>query len=259
MRRALDEFYISGVSHNVSFLSAIMSHPRFQQGRLSTRFLEDESPGGFKLTHVSQNDPHLLTAIAGAIHVRVEERNRMISGQLPEVKSSVGHNWIVLVDDEQHAARVLPSEQGYTVMVHGERYEVVTDWNVSGPLFSATVNGAPMCVQVERAGLGYRLFHSGAAAHALVLPPRAAELYALMPVKRAPDLSRFLLSPMPGLLLSLHVREGEEVTSGQMLAIVEAMKMENVLRAKQAGVVAKILASPGESLSLGKPILEFAE
>jgi propionyl-CoA carboxylase alpha chain len=260
MQRALDAFFIEGVAHNISFLSAIMAHPRFQAGDLSTSFLTEEYPDGFHMRHVPADDPHLLTAVAAALHVRRQDRASRISGQLPGYGARVDENWIVLVNGEQHAVRVLPAEGeigGYDVWLHGEKLSVRSDWDPFQPLFHCTINGRPVCVQVIREQLGYRLFHGGAMAQAMVFQPRAAELYGLMPVKETPDVSRYLLSPMPGRLLSLHVKEGDVVGRGQLLAIVEAMKMENVLRAERDGRVQRVLVRPGANLTLGQTILEF--
>lgn len=143
-------------------------------------------------------------------------------------------------------------------MVDGNPVTLRTDWKIGEPLFRATVNGHHVCVQIDRQGAGYRLFHAGSRADALVLTRRGAELAALMPHKAPPDMSRFLLSPMPGLLVSVAVEEGQEVKAGEVLAVVEAMKMENVLRAERDGSISKIHAGPGASLAVDQVILEFA-
>jgi len=258
LQQSLDEFYISGIEHNIAFLTNLVTHPRFREGRLSTRFIEDEYPGGFKHSHIKRDDPHLLTAISAVIHQQLTDRDARITGQLPGIEQRVNRNWIVLVDEEQHAVRVKPGEDGgYDVILHGEAYSVRSLWTPGLPLFDGAVNGRRITLQVEIDGVGYRISHAGAVAQCLVFRPEVAKLYSLMPVKRPPDMSQYLLSPMPGLLLSLHVEEGDAVRAGQMLAIVEAMKMENVLRAGVDGVVAKIHAQPNDTLSTGQPILEF--
>ncbi len=258
MQQSLDEFYISGIEHNIAFLSNLVAHPRFQQGDLSTAFIEQEYPAGFHPNHIKRDDPHLLTAISAAVHQQLTERAAGITGQLPGRTRPVNRNWIVLVDEEQHAVRVTPDENGgYNVVLHGEGFAVRSDWSPGHPLFRGAVNGQRITVQVEPDGVGYLIRHAGAVARCLVLRPEVAKLYSLLPVRRAPDLSEYLLSPMPGVLLSLHVQEGDRVRAGQMLAIVEAMKMENVLRATQDDVVARCRAKPGDTLSAGQPILEF--
>jgi propionyl-CoA carboxylase alpha subunit len=258
MCQSLNGFYIQGVSHNVPFCSAIMLNERFRAGDLTTKFIDQEYPDGFEVSSLPPTDPHLLTAAAAAIQVRMTEREATISGQLAGHEATVGHNWIVVVNDEQHAVRVLPSEGGYDVSLLGELMHVTTEWTPDQPIFKAQVDGRAVIVQIQWERVGFRLFSTGAVADVLVLSPRAAELYQHMPVKQAPDMSQFLLSPMPGMLVSLHVKEGEAVRAGQMLAIIEAMKMENVLRADHDATVERILAEPGENLSLNKPIIEFA-
>jgi propionyl-CoA carboxylase alpha subunit len=282
MGQALDEFYISGIKHNIAFLTNLITHPRFKEGRLSTAFIDQEYPDGFQPNHIKRDDPHLLTAISAAIHQQLVERAAQVSGRISGPVSGpvsgpitctpapVNRNWIVLVDEEQHAVRVTPGadlNQGqgpdlglcYNVILHGEAFTVRSKWSPGSPLFTGAVNGQRITVQIDIDGVGYRISHAGAVARCLVLRPSVAKLYSLMPVKRAPDLSLYLLSPMPGLLLSLLVAEGDQVRAGQMLAIVEAMKMENVLRATQDGVVAKLRAHPGDTLSADQIILEFAE
>ncbi len=261
--QALDEFYISGIDHNIAFLTNLINHPRFLAGDLTTSFIQEEYPDGFQPNHIKRDDPHLLTAISAAIHQQLTERGAQISGRMADSPSPPNRNWIVLVDDEQHAVRVTRVEEHdapglrYNVVLHGETFTVHSRWSPGNPLFKGAVNGQRITVQVELSGVGYRISHAGAVARCLVLRPSVAKLYGLMPVKRAPDLSRYLLSPMPGLLLSLLVSEGDKVYPGQMLAIVEAMKMENVLRAAQQGVVAKVRAREGDTLSTDQIILEF--
>ncbi len=266
MQQSLDEFYISGIDHNIAFLTNLVTHPRFQAGELSTAFIEQEYPDGFQPTHIKRDDPHLLTAISAAIHQQLAERAAQVSGRVEGSSSTVNRNWIVLVDEEQHAVRVTRTDDGtsdlglqYNVILHGEAFTVRSNWNPGSPLFTGAVNGQRITVQLVMEGVGYRISHAGAVARCLVLRPSVAKLYSLMPVKRAPDLSQYLLSPMPGLLLSLLVAEGDQVRAGQMLAIVEAMKMENVLRAGQDGTVAKLRAAEGDTLSADQIILEFEE
>jgi propionyl-CoA carboxylase alpha chain len=165
--------------------------------------------------------------------------------------------WVVRLDGREHAVAVRPMAGGHEVRHAGRDYAVRSDWQFGQPLFRGSVNGVEHCMQVERRGLGYQLFQGGGRVDALVLTPRVAQLHALMPEKQPADLSGFLLSPMPGLLLSLSVQAGDAVKSGQELAVVEAMKMENVLRADRDQVVKDVLAQPGDSLAVDQKILEF--
>jgi propionyl-CoA carboxylase alpha chain len=145
----------------------------------------------------------------------------------------------------------------YSVLINGETYPVITDWSFGQPLFVGTVKGEAVTVQVDGLGVGYRLFHNGAQAEARVYTPKGAELAKVMPKKLPPDLSKFLLSPMPGLLVTVAVSEGQEVKAGETLAVVEAMKMENVLKCEQDGTVKKIHGAPGASLAVDEIIIEF--
>ncbi|MGQ9365924.1 acetyl-CoA carboxylase biotin carboxylase subunit [Azospirillum sp. A39] len=263
MREALDQYYIRGVSHNIPFLASLMAHPRFVEGRLTTNFIAEEYPDGFHAADLPPEDPANLIAIAAVIHRCLNDRNIQISGKMPGAKAAVRSDWVVALDGAQHPVHVEPTTDsprriGYLVDIAGKHHAVWSDWQIGEPLFRGTINGHHVCMQIDRIGIGYRLIHNGAQAVVKVLTPRAARFDALMPVKAPPDMSKFLLSPMPGLLVSVAVAEGQEVKSGEVLAVVEAMKMENVLRASQDGTVAKIHAAAGSSLAVDQKILEFA-
>jgi propionyl-CoA carboxylase alpha chain len=245
MRRALDEFYVRGVSHNVPFLAALMAHPRFRAGKLTTNFIAEEFKGGFTAKHLPPKDPAVLAAIAA-----VADRIRYPNGNNDER--------IVMLNREPVKLAVSGRDGDFEVEADGLKIAIATDWSPGEPLMHATVDGAHMVVQIDATGSGWRLFNEGGQAEALVLTPRQAELYALMPIKAAPDTSKFLLSPMPGLLASVAVKEGQEVKAGEALAVVEAMKMENVLRAVQDGTVKVLHAKAGDSLKVDQKIVEFA-
>ncbi|MCW9039658.1 MAG: ATP-grasp domain-containing protein, partial [Rhodospirillales bacterium] len=257
MLTALDAFYIRGVSHNISFLSALTGHPRFIEGNFSTNFIAEEYPDGFHPSDVPHDDPTLLAAIAAAVHRKHVDRVAEISGQSSPAPGKASEDWVVLLNDSQFPATAVAVEGGYDVVVDGKPYAVQTEWTFGAPLFNALVNGKLVCVQVDRDDHRYRFFHAGSQADALVLSVQGAKLASLMPVKVPPDMSRFLLSPMPGILVSVAVEEGQEIKAGEELAVVEAMKMENVLRAERDGVVAKLQAKAGESLAVDQVIIEF--
>ncbi len=260
MREALDAFCIRGVSHNISFLQALISHPRFLEGRLTTNFIAEEYPDGFHPTDLPHENPEVPVVIAALIHRRYLDRAAEISGQLPGHERQVAAEWVVRFGHEDHPVSVYRTDDelnGYGVHFAGRTYIVESDWCFGQPLFMGRINSTPVCVQIERNGLGYRLFHGGSQADTMVLSPRAAELNRFMLEKKIPDMSRFLISPMPGLLARLSVCEGQEVKAGEELAIIEAMKMENTLRADRDGVVKKIMAQPGDSLSVDQAIMEF--
>jgi propionyl-CoA carboxylase alpha chain len=257
MNDALDAYYIRGVSHNISFLNALMAHPRFREGRLSTNFIAEEFQNGFHAADLPHEEPGLPVVLAAAVHRRFMDRAAQLSGQLPSHERRVGADFAVIISGEHHAVRVFPIEGGYEVHLGSEIYPVVTAWQMGQPLIKAEVRDRRVCVQIDRVGLRYRLSHRGSQVDALVVSPRTAELSKHMPEKQAPDLSRFLLSPMPGLLKRLAVKVGDEVKAGEELAVVEAMKMENSLRASRDGKVARVLANQGQSLAVDQPILAF--
>jgi propionyl-CoA carboxylase alpha chain len=257
MGDALDAYYIRGVSHNISFLNALMAHPRFLEGRLSTNFIADEFPEGFQISDVTHDDPSLPIAIAGAIHRHFMDRAARLSGQLPSHEKEVSENYVVIVGAEKTPITVTRIESGYEVTTGQEVFRIISDWHMGQPLFKAEVNTKPVCFQIDRVDIRYRLSHRGTQIDALVVEPRAAELSGYMLEKVPADLSKYLLSPMPGLLVRLAVTEGEEIKAGAELAVVEAMKMENSLRADSDVKIAKVLVAQGDSLMVDQPILEF--
>ncbi|MDA7852854.1 acetyl/propionyl/methylcrotonyl-CoA carboxylase subunit alpha [Porticoccaceae bacterium] len=257
MVNALDNYYIRGVNHNISFLNALMVHPRFIEGRLTTNFIADEFPDGFNADLVVQDDPAVALVVAAAAHQLHQERGSLLSGQLAGHEHVSANNWVVMVADQQTPVTVELCENGFLVSLDDQDYQVETEWSLGQPLFQALVNGKSVSVQIETSTVGYRLFYRGAEINARVLSPMAAQLSVHMLYKPPADMSKFLLSPMPGLLVKLAVEVGQEVKEGEELAVVEAMKMENSLRAIQDGIVAKLSAVEGDSLMVDEIILEF--
>ena len=257
MSDALDEFHIRGVSHNIGFLAALMAHPRFAEGRISTDFIAEEYPDGFHAQDLAPEDPDLLIAAAASIHRAYQERAALISGQVPNRQRIVADDWVILLHGASYSVIVVMVDGGYRVTLGAKDLALETTWKLGEALFRGRFDGKPFCLQVERVGIAYRLTHGGAEADVLVMNPRAAALQALMPKKKEADTSKFLLSPMPGLLVSVAVLEGQEFQAGDELAVIEAMKMENVLRAERDGIVASVKANPGDSLAVDQVILEF--
>ncbi len=258
MRAALDMFYVRGVTTNIDFLQAVFAHPRFQEGRLSTHFIAEEFPDGFKPGDAVKPEPEVFVVAAAAIHHRYTNRAAAISGQIPGHGKEVRPDWVVLMDDDKHPVSVRPVHHGVEVSFGGRTYMVTSKWRLGEPIFRAEINRSPICMQVERTGIGYRIRHGGSRADVLVLSPRAAELNDYMVSKKETSRSPFLVAPMPGLLISVLVHEGDEVAPGDPLVVVEAMKMENTLRADRAALIKKILVQSGDSLAADQPILEFA-
>ncbi|MCX7157327.1 MAG: acetyl-CoA carboxylase biotin carboxylase subunit [Rhodocyclales bacterium] len=257
MRDALNQFVIRGVASNIAFQAALMQNPRFLSGDFNTGLIAEQYPRGFNAADVPHDDPAMLVAVAAAIHRQYLARNATISGQMPGHEFVPGEDFVVLLGAAQYQATVIKAEGGWDVSFGGERYELRSSWQFGEPLYVGTLNGQSICMQIERRGLVYRLFHWGVQADMQVMSARTAVLKALMPVKAPPDMSRFLLSPMPGLLTQIAVAVGQEVKAGEILAKIEAMKMENVLKAERDCVVAKLLATPGESLAVDQAIIAF--
>ena len=262
MREALNGFVIRGVSSNIPFQSALLAHPQFVAGQFNTGFIAEHYPKGFSAAQVVHDEPAFLLTLAGATHRRMRERAARISGQLPGHGAQIGEDFVIVLSDEQGQRAQTPvqvsSRDGaYAVTIAGRTRTLRFATPVRDIAASGEIDGASFAAQIERIGLQYRIRHNGAQIDARVLSARAAELEAMMPFKAPPDLSRFLLSPMPGLLVDVAVQPGQKVMAGEKLAVIEAMKMENILVALQDGVVAKVAASKGESLSVDQVILEF--
>jgi propionyl-CoA carboxylase alpha chain len=255
---ALDAFHVAGVQHNIAFLAAVAAKPRFRAGALSTNFIAEEFGGGFTPPAEFVEADRMILLAAALAHRRLREREAAIDGKLPGAQTAIPEDHVVLLGGQQHPVAVRPEGAAYRVEIDGASLTASTDWQPGQPLLQARVEHQVATVQIERLpGSAFRLVHRGVIRRVQVLSSRAAELLALMPKKTAPDTSRLLLSPMPGLLASLVVAPGQEVKAGEPLAIVEAMKMENVLRAERDGRIARLRASPGDSLAVDQVILEF--
>ncbi len=259
MQLALDEFYMRGIAHNMNFLAAIFKNPRFADGQLSTSFIDEEFTGGYDPERMDEQEWRTLACVAASVHQRLGRRARGISGRMSADAVEPPRDWVVSHDDKRSKVTITGAGDYDQVLVDGACAKVSTKWVPGERLFRGTIDGNIVCAQIERAGIGYRLSMGGIVVEVLVLSPRAAALYALMPAKEAAESSKFLLAPMPGLLVSVAVQSGDEVDPGQELAVVEAMKMENVLRADTQRKVASVLVSPGESVSVDQPIIEFVQ
>ncbi len=270
MREALNSFVIRGISSNIPFQAALLAHPKFVAGDFNTGFIAENYAQGFKAEDVPHDDPDFLVALAAYVNRRLLNRAAGISGQLPGHGVTVSEDFVVVGlgaagSNTQQAAVVrdfVAVSGSSAVDTGGKTFEICSGWHLGGARLRGTVNGQPFAAQVERGvgknPLAIRVIHNGTRLDALVLSPRAAQLHALMPFKAPPDMSRFVLSPMPGLLVDVAVQPGQKVQAGERVAVIEAMKMENVLFAVADGVVGKVLASKGESLSVDQPIIEFA-
>jgi len=270
MREALNGFVIRGIASNIPFQAALLAHPDFQSGNFDTGFIARQWPSGFKAESVTHDDPDFLVALAAFVRRKTRERAVGISGQLPGHEVGLDNKAVAIThlgegNSLRQHVRVteIAGRPGVArIEVDGRSYDIECHSRLLDVRLTGSVNGRPFVAQVERGTaknpLAFRLQHNGKSAEITVLRPRHAELQSLMPYKAPPDTSAFLLSPMPGLLVQLGVAVGQKVQAGERLAVIEAMKMENVLFATQDVTVAEVLAKPGESLSVDQPILRFA-
>ena len=257
MRVALDEFEVEGIGHNLPFLSAVMDHPKFVSGDITTAFIAEEYPDGFQGATLPDAELIRVAAAAAAMHRVAEIRRARITGRLDNHERHVGENWVVFLAGREYPVRIRADRGGSTVDIEGRELRVESDWLPGHTLARMTVDGAPLVMKTDRATSGFRLRLRGADLTVHVRRPRAAELARLMPEKVAPDTSKLLLCPMPGLVVRINVAPGDEVQEGQALATVEAMKMENILRAERKGLVKSVDAEAGQSLKVDDVIMEF--
>ena len=256
---ALDAFAIDGIRHNIPFLSALMQHPRWKSGALSTGFIAEEFPQGFKAPAPEGEVALRMAAVAAAIDHLQNIRKRYISGQMREPSAvQFELDRVVMMGSARHDVVIEDDEEGILVMIDGQSWPVESDWVPGEPVWTGTVGDEEIAVQVRPILNGFALAHAGASVEVRVYTRREAELAALMPVRLEADTGKQLLCPMPGLVKAISVSQGQEVKTGEPLCIVEAMKMENVLRAERDGTIAKIHAKEGDSLAVDAVILEFA-
>ncbi len=258
MRLALDTFEVEGIGHNLPFVGAVMDHPRFVKGDITTAFIAEEYPDGFQGATLDEATLHRVAAAAAAMNRVAEIRRTRISGTMDNHTRRVGDDWVVTLQGRAFAVKIDADPEGSTVAIEGgPSLRVESGWAPGQPLARLTVDGKPLVIKVGKIPMGFRMRLRGADLKVHVQTPRQKELAGLMLEKAPPDTSRFLLCPMPGLVVKISVEEGQEVQEGQALATVEAMKMENILKAEKKGVVKKIKAAAGASLKVDDVIMEF--
>lgn len=257
MRVALDEFEVEGIGHNLPFLSAVMDHPKFASGKITTAFIAEEYPDGFQGAQLDADALERIAAAAAAMHRVSEIRDTRISGRLGNHERRVGENWVAFAAGQEWPVRIVADSDGADVHINDRRIRIESDWRPGKSLAQLEVEGQRLVLKVEKIAAGFRIRSRGADMKVYVRRPKAAELARLMPEKQAADTSKFLLCPMPGLVVKINAAPGDEVQEGQPLATVEAMKMENILRAERKGVVKSVNAAPGESLRVNDIIMEF--
>ena len=259
MRVALDGFEVEGIGHNLPFLSAVMEHDRFVSGNITTAFIAEEYPDGFTGASLADDAAQRVAAAAAAMHRVAEIRRTRVSGRMDNHERRVGGDWIVTLQGQDFPVTIAADHDGATVsFADGQAMRVTSDWTPGDQLARLMVDGAPLVLKVGKIPGGFRIRTRGADLKVHVRTPRQAELARLMPEKLPPDTSKFLLCPMPGLIVKIDVDIGQEVQEGQALCTIEAMKMENILRAERRGVVAAITCAPGDSLAVDEIIIEFA-
>jgi propionyl-CoA carboxylase alpha chain len=269
MREALNGFVIRGISSNIPFQAALLAHPKFVTGEFNTGFIAEHYAHGFRAEDVPHDDHDFLAALAAFVRRKSRERAAGLSGQLPGYDVKVGQDYTVVELGQGgnnryvqvHVDEFVGKSGVAQITVDGKTYAIESNSRLNDIRIEGTCNGKPFTAQVERGTvknpLALQVQHNGTRIEALVMSPRMAELHKLMPFKAPPDLSRFVISPMPGLLVEVSVQPGQKVQAGERVAVIEAMKMENVLFAAQDGVVKKVVAAKGESLTVDQMIVEF--
>ena len=258
MRGALDSFEVEGIGHNLPFLSAVMDHPRFVAGDITTAFIAEEYPEGFQGVTLPEPMLRRVAAAAAAMHRVAEIRRARISGRMDNHERRVGSDWVVVLQKASYAVKIDADRSGATVRFEdGQKMRVISTWTPGQPLARLEVDGELLVMKVGRITAGYRVRVRGADLRVTLMSPGLAELAKRLPEKAPPDTSKLLLCPMPGLIVRIDVAVGDEVFDGQALCMVEAMKMENVLRSERKARVAKVNVRPGDSLGVDDVILEF--
>jgi len=258
MRVALDSFELEGIGHNLPFLSAVMDHEKFISGNITTAFIEEEYTDGFEGVTLGQTALQRVAAAAAAMFRVAEIRRTRVSGRMDNHERRVGRDWVVTLDNEAFSLTIDADPEGSTITFNtGGAMRVTSDWTPGDALAVLDVDGQKLVLKVGKIPGGFRLRTRGADLKVHIRTPRQAELATLMPEKLAPDTSKLLLCPMPGLVVNLAVEEGQEVEEGQPLCTIEAMKMENILRAEKKGVVARVNAATGDNLAVDEVIMEF--
>ncbi len=258
MRTALDTFEVEGIGHNLPFCAAVMDHPRFISGEITTAFIAEEFPEGFQGVTLPDAELRRVAAATAAMNRVAEIRRTRISGTMDNHQRRVGNDWVVSLGGQSHPVTIAADKSGATVsFADGTAHRVESDWTPGQTLARLMIDGAPMVLKVGKVPMGFRIRLRGADLKVHVQSPRQAELAKLMPEKLPPDTSKFLLCPMPGLIVAVNVGVGDEVQEGQTLATVEAMKMENILKAERKGRVKAIKAAVGASLKVDEVIMEF--
>jgi len=263
---ALDRFHIEGIQDNIPFVAAVMDEARYRSGDITTAYINDEFPDGFAGVEATQAQLEFIVAAASFSHsLQVERAASHFEERV--TNAWTGHtDWTVIFGGEHHSVRLLIEEDpvygdmdgaSASMQFNGKTYELVTDWLPGTNLFEGTLNGVDFAVSFETRKSGLHIRHRGVAERLIVCTPRHAELYARLPEKEAPDTSKLIISPMPGLVVSMDVEVGQQVKAGEGVCIVEAMKMQNIIRAEADGVVAAINVEAGDAVAADEIMVAF--
>ncbi|AAU04072.1 acetyl-CoA carboxylase biotin carboxylase subunit [Rickettsia typhi] len=258
MRSALSSYIINGIAHNISFLEAVMLHPRFVSGDISTDFIQEEYPDGFSGASLTSEVTTVFLATAIFIYISEQRRASLISGNINNQANKIGTRWVVTIDDKLFPVLITPVENGYNIRHESDRIYIRSNWNLGNELFTAIINGKKTNVKIENIRTGYLLSHAGISVKAFVRSPRISELEALMVSKVVLEENSELQVPLSGQIAAIKVKEGQEVTIGQEIMILTAMKMENIILAERDGKIAKIFVNEKDNVVKGKILLEFA-
>ncbi len=258
MRSALSSYIINGIAHNISFLEAVMLHPRFVSGDISTAFIQEEYPDGFSGASLTSEVTTVFLATAIFIYISEQRRASLISGNINNQANKIGTRWVVTIDDKLFPVLITPVENGYNIRHESDRIYIRSNWNLGNELFTAIINGKKTNVKIENIRTGYLLSHAGISVKAFVRSPRISELEALMVSKVVVEESSELQAPLSGQIAAIKVKEGQEVTAGQEIMILTAMKMENLILAERDGKIAKIFVNEKDNVVRGQILLEFA-
>jgi len=253
---ALDRFHIEGIQDNIPFCAAVMDEPRFRSGDITTAYIKDEFPEGFQGVAPTAEQRVMMTATAAYVHGVMARRAAHVSGRMSPVEE-LREDWVVILGDEHVPVHMVLHEGEAEIAVDEVAHTLVTDWMPGMPLLEGVLDGKAIAVKIADTVEGYVVRHRGVRLRALVCTPEAATLHARLPEKEKPDLSKLIISPMPGLVVSVDVAVGDEVQEGEAVCIVEAMKMQNIIRAEASSVVKAVNVAAGDSVAADMIMIEF--
>jgi len=258
MKASLSTFVIQGISHNISFLEALINNPKFISGDIHTGFIEEEYPDGFSGAKLTSEITEVFLSTAIFIYLEEQKRAASINGQMTDEASKIGTRWVVSIDDSQFPVLIKQVQDGYNIRYGSSRLSISSNWSIGHHLLSASVSGEKVNVKIQKVPTGYRLTHAGITVDVYVRSPRMSELEALMTAREDLDDNTELLAPLSGQIVSILVKEGDEVKIGQELMVLTAMKMENIITAEKAAKISKILVSEKVNVAGGQLLIEFA-